>query len=169
MNDELENKEMGTVTTIYHEFETWKVNKGDKTIHAKRMPGFFRTVKNYTQLCALASVLPCALSALERQAGHSVRYPESPVSLLQPDGVAAGHLDAVAGSSDGGDDAVCSDFRGIARLVRLFLLPDCLDRLVYLAGGQDRGQPGCPAQTGRCAIESGQDQEERVSSMRSGC
>ncbi|MBI5891170.1 MAG: cytochrome c oxidase accessory protein CcoG [Nitrosomonadales bacterium] len=50
MNDELENKEMGTVTTIYHEFETWKVNRGEKTIHAKRMPGFFRTVKNYTQL-----------------------------------------------------------------------------------------------------------------------
>jgi cytochrome c oxidase accessory protein FixG len=41
---------MGTVTTIYHEFETWNVNKGDKTIHAKRMPGFFRTIKNYTQL-----------------------------------------------------------------------------------------------------------------------
>jgi cytochrome c oxidase accessory protein FixG len=50
VNDELENKEMGTVTTIYHEFETWKVNRGEKTIHAKRMPGFFRTVKNYTQL-----------------------------------------------------------------------------------------------------------------------
>jgi cytochrome c oxidase accessory protein FixG len=50
VNDEIENKEMGTVTTIYHEFDTWKVNKGDKTIHAKRMPGFFRTVKNYTQL-----------------------------------------------------------------------------------------------------------------------
>ncbi len=50
MSNEIENKEMGTVTTIYHEFETWKVNRGEKTIHAKRMPGFFRTVKNYTQL-----------------------------------------------------------------------------------------------------------------------
>ncbi len=50
MNGEVEKKEMGTVTTIYHEFESWDVNKGDKTIHAKRMPGFFRTVKNYTQL-----------------------------------------------------------------------------------------------------------------------
>ena len=49
MNDEVEKKEMGTVTTIYHEFESWQVNKGDKTIHAKRMPGFFRTVKNITQ------------------------------------------------------------------------------------------------------------------------
>ena len=50
MNDETENKEMGAVTTIYHEFESWNANLGEKTIHAKRMPGFFRTVKNYTQL-----------------------------------------------------------------------------------------------------------------------
>jgi cytochrome c oxidase accessory protein FixG len=50
VSDESDKKEMGTVTTIYHEFETWKVNRGEKTIHAKRMPGFFRTVKNYTQL-----------------------------------------------------------------------------------------------------------------------
>ncbi|OIR02144.1 Ubp3 associated protein Bre5 [mine drainage metagenome] len=50
MNGEAEKKEIGTVTTIYHEFESWKVNRGEKTIHAKRMPGFFRTVKNYTQL-----------------------------------------------------------------------------------------------------------------------
>ncbi len=50
MNDEVEKKEMGTVTTIYHEFETWTVNKGEKTIHAKRMPGFFRTFKTYAQL-----------------------------------------------------------------------------------------------------------------------
>jgi cytochrome c oxidase accessory protein FixG len=41
---------MGTVTTIYHEFESWEVNRGEKTIHAKRMPGLFRTIKNYTQL-----------------------------------------------------------------------------------------------------------------------
>ncbi len=50
MNDEIEKKEMGHETAIYHEFENWKVNRGEKTIHAKRMPGFFRTVKNYTQL-----------------------------------------------------------------------------------------------------------------------
>ena len=49
MNKEAEQKNVGTVTGIYQEFETWTVNKGDKTIHAKRMPGFFRTVKNYTQ------------------------------------------------------------------------------------------------------------------------
>jgi len=50
VNEESDKKEMGTVTTIYHEFETWKVNRGEKTIHAKRIPGFFRTVKTYTQL-----------------------------------------------------------------------------------------------------------------------
>ena len=49
MKDESQKQEMGTVTTIYHEFESWHTNLGDKTIHAKRMPGFFRTVKNYTQ------------------------------------------------------------------------------------------------------------------------
>jgi len=49
VNDQVEQKEVGTVTGIYQEFETWTVNKGDKTIHAKRMPGFFRTVKTYLQ------------------------------------------------------------------------------------------------------------------------
>jgi cytochrome c oxidase accessory protein FixG len=51
MNDETkQNAENGHVTNIYHELEMWKVNMGDKTIHAKRMPGFFRTVKTYSQL-----------------------------------------------------------------------------------------------------------------------
>ena len=49
MNKEAEQKEAGSVTGIYQEFDTWKVNMGEKTIHAKRMPGFFRTIKNYTQ------------------------------------------------------------------------------------------------------------------------
>jgi cytochrome c oxidase accessory protein FixG len=49
VNKETEQKETGSVTGIYQEFEHWSVNTGDKTIHAKRMPGFFRTVKNYTQ------------------------------------------------------------------------------------------------------------------------
>ena len=49
VNKESEQKETGSITGIYREFEHWNVNKGDKTIHAKRMPGFFRTVKNYTQ------------------------------------------------------------------------------------------------------------------------
>lgn len=48
MNKEVEQKDV-SVTGIYQEFETWKVNMGDKTIHAKRMPGFFRTFKNYAQ------------------------------------------------------------------------------------------------------------------------
>ncbi|MDP1995979.1 MAG: cytochrome c oxidase accessory protein CcoG, partial [Gallionella sp.] len=46
---ETERKEAGSVTGIYQELEHWNVNTGDKTIHAKRMPGFFRTIKNYTQ------------------------------------------------------------------------------------------------------------------------
>jgi len=50
VNGETDKKEMSHETAIYHEFESWKVNRGEKTIHAKRMPGFFRTVKNYTQL-----------------------------------------------------------------------------------------------------------------------
>ncbi len=49
MNDTPEKKEMGTVTTIYHELDTWNANLGEKTIHAKRMPGFFRTLKTYAQ------------------------------------------------------------------------------------------------------------------------
>ena len=49
MNKETERKEAGSVAGIYQEFEHWKVNVGDRTIHAKRMPGFFRTIKNYTE------------------------------------------------------------------------------------------------------------------------
>ena len=49
MNKETEQKESGSVTGIYQEFEHWNVNTGGKTIHAKRMPGFFRTVKYFTQ------------------------------------------------------------------------------------------------------------------------
>lgn len=45
----VEEKEVGTVTGIYQESENFHINMGDKTIHAKRMPGFFRSVKNYTQ------------------------------------------------------------------------------------------------------------------------
>ncbi len=52
VSKEMDKKEVGIVTGIYQEVETWRVNRqvnmGDKTIHAKRMPGFFRTIKNYT-------------------------------------------------------------------------------------------------------------------------
>lgn len=41
-------QESSSVTDIYQEFDTWQVNMGDKTIHAKRMPGFFRSVKYIT-------------------------------------------------------------------------------------------------------------------------
>jgi cytochrome c oxidase accessory protein FixG len=40
----------GSITEIYGEYENWNVNTGSKTIHAKRMPGFFRTLKTWTQL-----------------------------------------------------------------------------------------------------------------------
>ncbi len=48
--EQQQKKEMGEVTTLYHEFETWTVNTGGQTIHAKRMPGFFRTFKDRAQL-----------------------------------------------------------------------------------------------------------------------
>jgi len=41
--------EAGAVTGLYQEHEEWHVNLGESTIHAKRMPGRFRTLKNYTQ------------------------------------------------------------------------------------------------------------------------
>ena len=37
------------VTSLYHEHEEWHVNSGEKTIHAKRMPGRFRTFKYLTE------------------------------------------------------------------------------------------------------------------------
>lgn len=49
MTKEVEQKESGSVKGIYQECEAWEINTGDKTIHAKRMPGFFRSIKNYTQ------------------------------------------------------------------------------------------------------------------------
>ena len=48
LKKESEQKGDGSVSAIYQEFETWSVNLGDKTIHAKRMPGFFRSLKVYT-------------------------------------------------------------------------------------------------------------------------
>ncbi len=43
------NTEVGSVTGLYLEHEDWHVNAGDKTIHAKRMTGRFRTLKNITE------------------------------------------------------------------------------------------------------------------------
>lgn len=42
-------QEVGTVTGLYHEHGEWATNLGDKTIHAKRMPGRFRTLKYITE------------------------------------------------------------------------------------------------------------------------
>ena len=48
MDKNVEQQDSGHVTEIYQEFETWSVNLGDKTIHAKRMPGFYRSLKYLT-------------------------------------------------------------------------------------------------------------------------
>jgi len=42
-------QEVGQVTGLYNELADWPVNMGDKTIHAKRMPGKFRTFKTITE------------------------------------------------------------------------------------------------------------------------
>jgi len=51
MNEPVEKAkpEIVGVTSLYHEHEEWKVNSGEKTIHAKRMPGRFRTFKYITE------------------------------------------------------------------------------------------------------------------------
>ena len=51
MNEPVEKakSEVVGVTSLYHEHEEWKVNSGEKTIHAKRMPGRFRTFKYITE------------------------------------------------------------------------------------------------------------------------
>ena len=48
MNNPAEQKEVGVVTSLYQEMEQWNVNVGDVTTHAKRMPGYFRTLKYIT-------------------------------------------------------------------------------------------------------------------------
>jgi cytochrome c oxidase accessory protein FixG len=45
VNAGVEKAESGEVANLYQDFETWSVNTGGKTIHAKRMPGFFRKLK----------------------------------------------------------------------------------------------------------------------------
>lgn len=51
MNEPLQkvNAEVGSVTSLYHEHAEWAVNIGEKTVHAKRMPGRFRTLKYMTE------------------------------------------------------------------------------------------------------------------------
>jgi cytochrome c oxidase accessory protein FixG len=68
VDKEAEHKEVGVVTGLYQELEHWNVNTGDKTIHAKRMPGFFRSLKNYTQSLYLVFFLVPYLRWNGRQA-----------------------------------------------------------------------------------------------------
>lgn len=51
MSNQEQNKEVESVgvTSLYHEHAEWNVNVGAKTIHAKRMPGRFRSYKNITE------------------------------------------------------------------------------------------------------------------------
>lgn len=48
MSNSVPNPESGHVSGLYREQEEWNVNTGGKTIHAKRMPGKFRTIKYFT-------------------------------------------------------------------------------------------------------------------------
>ncbi len=43
------NDEVVGVTSLYSEHAEWAVNMGESTVHAKRMPGFFRTLKYFTE------------------------------------------------------------------------------------------------------------------------
>lgn len=49
MTEQKANAEVGSVTSLYHEHEEWAVNMGENTVHAKRMPGRFRTLKYLTE------------------------------------------------------------------------------------------------------------------------
>jgi cytochrome c oxidase accessory protein FixG len=51
MNDPVRKSadEVVGVTSLYSEHQEWATNLGDKTIHAKRMPGFFRNIKYATE------------------------------------------------------------------------------------------------------------------------
>ncbi|HEY6093928.1 MAG TPA: cytochrome c oxidase accessory protein CcoG [Gallionellaceae bacterium] len=48
MNNSAPNTESANVSGLYREHEEWTVNTGGKTIHAKRMPGRFRSIKYVT-------------------------------------------------------------------------------------------------------------------------
>lgn len=43
-------QEVGAVTELYRELESYPVNIGEKTVHAKRMPGYFRSLRTFAQL-----------------------------------------------------------------------------------------------------------------------
>lgn len=43
-------QQVGAVIELYRELESYPVNIGEKTVHAKRMPGYFRSLRTATQL-----------------------------------------------------------------------------------------------------------------------
>jgi len=47
---EIMQQEVGAVTELYRELESYPVNIGEKTVHAKRMPGLFRSLRIIAQL-----------------------------------------------------------------------------------------------------------------------
>lgn len=47
---EVGNSNTGSITEIYRELESYPVNIGEKTVHAKRMPGFFRSLRTLAQI-----------------------------------------------------------------------------------------------------------------------
>jgi len=49
MSEPVKKTEVGSVTGLYSEHTEWSTNLGDATIHAKRMPGRFRTLKYITE------------------------------------------------------------------------------------------------------------------------
>ncbi len=53
----MNNDEHGIENSIYEEIGAWHVNTGDQTIHAKRMAGRFRSLKNITSLVWLVYFL----------------------------------------------------------------------------------------------------------------
>jgi polyferredoxin len=68
MSNSAPNPEASSVTGLYHEHEEWTVNTGGKTIHAKRMPGKFRTLKYFTAATWLAFFLGAYLRWNGKQA-----------------------------------------------------------------------------------------------------
>ena len=67
MSDKIEQDNQD-LEALYREAEYWHVNLGDKTIHAKRMPGFFRSLKWVSMLVWLPFFLGPYLRWGDRQA-----------------------------------------------------------------------------------------------------
>ncbi len=68
MSDDQKIKQNGTVEELYAEAVHWHVNTGEQTIHAKRIPGKWRTVKWWSYIVWLPFFLGPYLRLGERQA-----------------------------------------------------------------------------------------------------